>query len=205
MLPLLIEFRDAVTVSRRLIAAAHVKDATGAFAWVEADRSVVVEAAFLKVFIAWETVQERSFLEYLMGATSASGSVMPRFVQPKDRAHAAKLLIGAGRFVDWSTPDPVRRLANNFLDNGEPFESVLASIHGDLLDLKTIRNAAAHVSITTVQPLDALASRKLQKNIAGISAAALLLSTDPTSRSGATIFEAYTSVLDEAAQRIIHA
>jgi hypothetical protein len=91
------------------------------------------------------------------------------------------------------------------LANGEPFESVLASIHSDLLDLKTIRNAAAHVSTTTVQPLDALASRKLQRNISGIAAAAFLLSTDPTSRSGSTIFEGYTSVLDTAAQRIIHA
>jgi hypothetical protein len=205
MLRLLTEFRDAITMSRRLIAAAHVKDTTGMFAWDEADRFVVVEAAFLKVFIAWETIQERSFLEFLMGVASANGSVMPCFVQPKDRAHAAKLLIGLGRFVDWSTPDPVRRLANNFLANGEPFESVLASIHSDLMDLKTIRNAAAHASTTTVQPLDALASRKLQRNISGISAAAFLLSTDPTSRSGSTIFEGYTSVLDAAAQRIIHA
>jgi hypothetical protein len=204
MLPLLTEFREAVTISNRLIAAAHVKDTTGAFAWNEADRFVVVEAAFLKVFIAWETIQEKSFLEFLMGAPSASGSVMPCFVQPKDRAHAVRLLIGMGRFVDWSTPDPVRRLANNFLANGEPFESVLASIYSDLIDLKTIRNAAAHVSTTTIQPLDALASRKLQRNISGISPAAFLLSPDPTSSLGSTIFEGYTSVLDAAAQRIIH-
>jgi hypothetical protein len=89
--------------------------------------------------IAWETIQERAFVEYLMGVTSAAGNIMPRFVQPSDRAHASKMLIGQGRFVDWSTPDPIRKLANNFLGNGEPFETVLASIHADLIDLKTIR------------------------------------------------------------------
>jgi hypothetical protein len=140
-----------------------------------------------------------------MGIASASGSTIPCFVQPADRAHASKLLIGLGRFVDWSTPDPVRRLANNFLANGEPFERILASIHSDLMDLKTIRNAAAHLSTTTVQPLYALASRKLQRSVSGISAAAFLLSTDPTSPSGSTIFDGYTLVLDAAAHSIIHA
>ena len=67
MLPLLIEFRDAITVSRRLIAAAHQKDATGAYTWAEADRSTVVEAAFLKVFIAWETIEEGLLLNIWWG------------------------------------------------------------------------------------------------------------------------------------------
>jgi hypothetical protein len=204
MLPLLIEFRDAITVSRRLIAAAHQKDATGAYTWAEADRSTVVEAAFLKVFIAWETIEERSFIEYLVGAPSATGNVIPCFVQPRDRAHAAKLLIGVGRFVDWSTPDPVRKLASNFLANGEPFERVLASIQSDLIDLKTIRNAAAHLSTTTAHLLDALASRKLQRNVSGMSAATFLLSIDPTSTTGLTVFDGYTSVLDAAAYSITH-
>ena len=115
MLPLLIEFRDAITVSRRLIAAAHQKDTTGSYNWAEADRSTVVEAAFLKVFIAWETIEEKSFIEYLVGSPSATGNVIPCFVQPRDRAHAAKLLIGVGRFVDWSTPDPVRETCEQLL------------------------------------------------------------------------------------------
>jgi hypothetical protein len=205
MLPLLTEFRDAIAISRRLIAAAHMRDTSGVYIWTEVDRFTVVEAAFLKVFIAWETIQEKSFIEYLMGATSAAGNVVPRFAQPRDRAHAAKLLIGVGRFADWTAPDSVRKLAINFLENGGPFESVLASIQGELIDLKTVRNAAAHLSTTTALTLNSLASRKLHRNVSGMSAAAFLLSTDPTSTSGSTIFDGYTSVLDAAAYGIIYA
>jgi hypothetical protein len=204
MLPLLIEFREAITVSRRLIAAAHQKDTTGSYTWAEADRSTVVGAAFLKVFIAWETIEEKSFIEYLVGSPSAAGNVIPCFVQPRDRAHAARLLIGVGRFVDWSTPDPVRKLARNFLANGEPFERVLASIQSDLIDLKTVRNAAAHLSTTTAPLLDALASRKLQRNVSGMSAAAFLLSNDPASTAGLTVFDGYASVLEAAAYNLTH-
>lgn len=205
MLPLLIDFRNGMALSRRLIAAAHVTDATGAYLWAEADRQIVVEAAFLRVFIAWETIQESAFIEFMMGSPSAAGNVVQCFVQPRDKSHATKVLIGVGRFVDWSTPDPVRKLAGNFLVNGEPFESVLASIHSDLTDLKTIRNAAAHLTSTTAQPLDGLASRKLQRAVSGISAATLLLSPDPTSTSGSTIFESYALMLDAAAHRLVHA
>ncbi len=205
MLPLLTEFRNAINLSRRLIAAAHLMDAAGVYVWPDADRLIVVEASFLKVFIAWETIQESAFLEYMMGIASAAGNIIPRFVQPSDRDHAAKMLIGQGRFVDWSSPDPIRKLARNFLGNGEPFETVLASIHSDLIDLKTIRNAATHLTTTTSQPLNALASRKLQRSVSGMSAASLLLSTDPTSSTGSTIFDAYVSMLDAAAHSIIHA
>jgi hypothetical protein len=38
-----------------------------------------------------------------------------------------------------------------------------------------------------------------------MSAAAFLLSIDPTSTAGSTIFDGYTSVLDAAAYGIIHA
>lgn len=205
MLYLLTEFRDAVNLSRRLMTAAHVMDTAGNYIWAEIDRFVVVEAAFLKTFIAWETFQEKAFVEYMVGVVSAAGRNVPCFAQPQDRAHALKMLIGWGRFVDWSTPDSVRKLAANYFAGGEPFESALASIHGDLTDLKTIRNAAAHLSTTTAQPLDALASRRLQRNLSGISAAKFLLSGDPNSAAGTTIYDAYTLMLDAAAHSIAHA
>lgn len=205
MLHILQEFRDSVVVARRLITAAHATDANGAFVWPEQDRWTVSEAAFLKVFIAWESLQEKAFIEYLVGTASGAGNVVQRHATPLDRAHANQMLIGVMRFVDWSTPDVVRKLSKNFFVNGEPFEGVLASIHSDLLDLKTIRNAAAHLATSTTQQLDALASRKLQRSVTGISTATLLLSVDPSSAAGNTIFETYVALLDAAAHGIVNA
>lgn len=205
MLNRLTDFRNSVALAYRLIGAAHAKDGTGAFTWPQSDREFVVEAAFLKAFIAWETIQEEVFVDYLVGMPSASGNTMTRYGQPLDRAHANRLLIGIGRFADWSTPDTVRKLANNFLQNGEPFERILSSSHSDLIDLKTIRNAAAHVSSSTTQQLDGLASRRLGRNVSGITVADFLLAMDPASPASATIFDSCVLTLDSAAHGIVHA
>ena len=205
MLHLLQEFRDSIAAARRLIAAAHVTDATGSFIWPEQDRQTVSEASFLKVFIAWESLQEKAFIEYLVGTASGAGNTVRCHATPLDRTHANQMLVGIMKFVDWSTPDVVRKLSRNFFVGGEPFEGTLAGIHSDLLDLKTIRNAAAHLASSTAQQLDALASRKLQRSVSGISAASFLLSVDPTSTAGDTILEVYVALLDAAAYRIVNA
>jgi hypothetical protein len=200
----LTEFRNTIDQYRRLIAAGHVMDAKVVYSWPGPDRLVVVERLFEGLH-HMGNIQEKAFIEYIMGTTSAAGNIVARYAQPTDRAHALKMLIGFGRFFDWSTPDPVRRLANNFVSNGEPSEGVLAAIQSDLMDLKTIRNAAAHLSTTTAQPLDALASRKLQRDVTSISAAAFLLSRDPASGGAMSVFESYVGLLDVAAHRIVHA
>ena len=90
MLHILQEFRDSIVVARRLITAAHTTDAAGSFVWPEQDRSTVSEAAFLKVFIAWESLQEKAFIEYLVGTASGAGNVIQRHASPLDqigRAH----------------------------------------------------------------------------------------------------------------------
>jgi hypothetical protein len=205
MLNLLNDFRRSVETCRRLVTAAHAADANNAYLWPESDRSTVIEAAFLKFFISWEYFQESAFIEYLMGTISAAGNVIQRYATPPDRGHAAQMLVGLMRYVDWSTPDNVRKLGRSFFLGGEPFETTLASIQSDLFDLKTIRNAAAHLATNTSQQLDALASRKLQRVVSGVAVSTLLLSVDPGSVSGATIFETYIALLDAAADRIVNA
>jgi hypothetical protein len=78
-------------------------------------------------------------------------------------SHVNDMLMGSGQraFVDWSTPETVRKIGRMCFANGDPYETVLSSIHTDLLDLKTVRNAASHVSSTTTAALDALATRRL--------------------------------------------
>lgn len=96
---------------------------------------------------------------------------------------------------DWSTPDTVRVLASAVFDAGGPFVAALGSSHQDLLDLKTIRNATAHMITTTQAALDSLATRKLQHRKANMTAAAVLLSTNPSSTPPETIFQSYVQML----------
>jgi hypothetical protein len=197
-------FRDVVTEVNGLIAAAHTISAAGAPLWSAPQTQFITESAFLKMFIAWESFLEKSFLLYLMGNNSVTGNVIVKFATPVSEDHANKMLIGTMKYVDWSTPETVKKFANIYFDNGEPYETVISSIHGHLADLKIIRNASAHLSSTTSANLDRLATRLLGVPSVGISVYTLILSNDPTLPPN-TILQSYQSYLDSAAELISNA
>jgi hypothetical protein len=205
MILILQSFRNTCADARRFVAAAHVQNPPGgAYLWPQADRFLAVEAAFLKTFIAWEHFQEEAFHHLLLGRPTGSGRVIARFALPLDAEHATRILVGTAKHVDWSVPDTVRKLAKLYLQGGDPFENVLPAVHSDLLDLKTIRNAAAHLSTTTTAPLEALASRLLGVQASKTNVAELLLSAVP-GQLGLTIFGKYAQILDTAANQIVMA
>lgn len=163
--------------------------------------NVITESAFLKMFIAWESFLEKSFIHYLTGNSSTSGKTFTCFASPRDEAHASQILIGMNKYVDWSTPETVRKLSKIFFDNGEPYETVLSSITSDIYDLKAIRNSAAHISSTTSKNLDGLGTRKLQRPCNNITVYDLILAIDP-SNSSKTILQTYQDTLEAAACQI---
>ncbi|MGI8484253.1 MAG: hypothetical protein ACR2OU_08315, partial [Thermomicrobiales bacterium] len=95
--------------------------------------------------------------------------------------------------------------AGLFFEGGDPFETVLAQVNSDLLDLKTVRNAAAHLASTTNAQLDALATRKLSTPIAGMTVAKFVMTADPHSATGQSILQTYEATLDTAAHLIANA
>lgn len=194
-------FRDAVTSVNGLIASAHKVDATGARLWTLDETKFITESAFLKMFIAWESFLEGSFILYLTGNASIAGTILTKYANPIDEDHAHKILIGVMKYVDWSKPDVVRRFAKLYFDSGEPYETVLSSTQSDLVDLSIIRNSSAHISHTTSNKLDALATRKLGHPVTGATVYDLILATDPL-HPGATILGNYQSILDAAAYLI---
>ena len=155
------DYRSSVGQARSLITAAHLQEPRGAYLWPIDHRRVITHAEFLQVFIAWESFLEGSLNDYMMGELSVGGNLVSRWVNPPTPEHARSMLIGTQRFVDYTDAGKVRRLAKLYLDAGGPFDTVLASIDQDIQDLKTIRNAAAHLSSTTSSQLDGLATRKL--------------------------------------------
>lgn len=74
-------------------------------------RSTLIEVAFLRSFLAWESFLEESFLLYLLGKKPRKRRRPPkRYVTPRDREHALTLMLPEkGRdFVMWDNPDQVR-------------------------------------------------------------------------------------------------
>ena len=199
------DFRDTVAFTNRVVASTHAIDASGQLVLPLDQRAFITQSAFLKSFIAWEAFLERSFLLFMTGKISTTGKRISSYVSPIDSDHANRIAIGTQKYVDWSNSEIVRKLANLYFSGGEPYESVLAGIHSELLDLKTIRNATAHISSTTGRALDALATRKLQRSCSGISAYELIVSVIPGSTLGQTVLATYQSHLDAAANAIASA
>jgi hypothetical protein len=206
MLQHLTAFQNSVADARGMISDANRTDAAGTHVWHSLARSMFVESSFMKIFISWEMFLERTFIDYMLGNPSTRGTLLVKHVSPLNAAHANDLLIGSGRqqFVDWSTPEIVRRISRICFENGEPYESVLSSFHSDLLDLKTLRNAASHMSSTTGPALDALATRRLQITVSSFSVAQFIQAIDPSSNGGDSILATYCSLLDSAANLIAH-
>ena len=104
LLETLQDFQDAVGKANGLIQAAYQTNANGIFLWNTENRASISEAAFLKVFIAWECFLEKSFHLFMLGTTSISGKIMTRYVIPLDLGHATRIAIGGMKYVDWSNP-----------------------------------------------------------------------------------------------------
>ncbi|MDQ5985900.1 MAG: hypothetical protein CSYNP_01617 [Syntrophus sp. SKADARSKE-3] len=195
-------YRIEVALYNGFISRAFTQDSSRNYILTEQERSFVVDSAFLRIFISWETFLESAFISYLIGESSTSGRVAIKYASPQDAQHACEMLIGTQKYVDWANPEIVRRLSRLYFDNGDPIYQVLSSIQSDLFDIRTIRNAAAHLSFTTGHQLDALASRKLRRPHTSITVGDLILSLDPNRTDGTTILANYLSLLDAAAFEI---
>jgi hypothetical protein len=199
------EYRDAVQEAKNLIITAHVTDAAGVALWQPAETRIITVAAFLRFYVAWEVFLEGTVNDYMTGQPTASGTPIHRYATPLNQEHASKMVIGTQKYFDFTNPDYIRTMCKLYFNGGEPFDSVISSIRGDLFDLKTIRNAAAHIASTTSIPLDALASRKLLRPQVNVNVYDFILAIDPTSRHGETILDVYSNQLDAAAHLIAFA
>lgn len=89
-----------------------------------------------------------------------------------------------------------------YFEHGYPYEPHLSAIYSDLDDLRTMRNASAHVSSTTQIALESLALRIVGQPQPGITLYQLLTMIDPRSAAGETIFLVYKNKLVVTAELI---
>jgi hypothetical protein len=195
-------FQAEVAQCDSLIISAHQTDAVGNVLFSQRDREQITVAAFLNLFIAWEGFVEAAMTDFMMGDATTNGNQPVRLVTPTTREHAVKMVIHIGRYFDYANHDNVRKIANLYFDTGYPFEVPIKSIIAELSELKTMRNACAHISSSTQTALEALATRIMGQPQPNITIYQLLTMLKPHGQGNITIFASYRDVLLIAANLI---
>lgn len=196
-------FKDAVAQCDSLIANAHKVDANGTSILPVMDQQQITTAAFLNLFIAWESFLESSVTDFMIGTPTITGTQPVRFVSPPTLDAANAMVIGGVmQHFDFAKHEYVRRSVAIFFRNGYPFEPHLTSILNDLEDLRKMRNACAHISSTTRTALESLALRIFGQPQTGITVYRMLTAVDPRSGNGNTVFVTYRDKLLVTAELI---
>jgi hypothetical protein len=196
------DFKNSVADCDGLIANAHKQDSVGAPIFPHVHQRQITTAAFLNLFISWEAFLEASLLELMVGAPTINGTAPVRYVMPIDISSAHKMVLGILAYFDFAKHENVIKVAKMYFLNGYPFEPHMSSIISDLNDLRTMRNASAHISSTTQTALESLALRIFGKPQLGVTVYRILTAVDPRSSTGDTVFVAYRDKLTVTAELI---
>ncbi len=171
-------------------------------------RERLCEIAFVILFTAWEQFLESAFEISVVDARLSS--IKSRHnVLVVDLGTAHDLIRGGQRYVDWADPNTVRTRAKVFFKNGEPFESALSAVSGDVTKMRIIRNRCVHFSQHADEQY-----QKIIREIVGsgrrISPGKLLFNSPPDGLSSAsntetyeTVFQFYAAVLATASAQIV--
>lgn len=117
------------------------------------------ERLFEHLFMHVESLFEDAFMAYTMGAFSAESVAPTRRIVLPDESVVSKLLSGQKDFPDWTQWDHIISMSELFFDPS-PF-SALRCYTARLNELKTIRNALAHISGTSQSKFQTLVRDKL--------------------------------------------
>lgn len=198
------QFQEEVDKAQAFFAIAHQTDASGKNTFDTHEREMMIESAFLKIFIVWESFLQNCFLKYMVGEMSSAGNLVTKFVSPKDMAHADQMVLGCLRFYEWSNADHLITSSEIYFADGHPFKDTLRSIKGHLDDLKVLRNSTAHKTSTTQKKLDMLITRKLGIPTSNGKVSTFILTDDPNN-PGKTVMASYVEHLKAAATCIANA
>lgn len=112
------------------------------------------------------------------------------------------MIVGNARFFDFSNPDIIGRFVDLYFENGYPFQPTLKQINLTLLDLKSLRNAAAHMSATTQKAFQAAGLRLLGRPVVGMDLYDILTANSLASSTGGTVYSDHRDKLIVAADAI---
>lgn len=164
-------------------------------------RYALVELAFLRSCLAWESFLEETFLLYILGKKPRRRKLpRKRYIFPVGQQHARNLLLPeGGTYAEWDKPDKVLTRAKRLLRGGEPFESAISPRRNTLLEMQTIRNAIAHRSQSSQLSFEKLARNMLGTLPPGLTVGSYLDTLLPHSSPPMTQFDSYLDAIEGAA------
>lgn len=198
----LASFQASALQCDRLIANAHRLDPAGIPLFPKIDQHQITVAAFLNLFVAWESFLEESLAKLMSGEPTISGGTPVRYVSPVDTGAARLLVVGVMRYFDYGNHDHVRKMVGLYFFDGYPYQPHLNAIVTDLSDLRTLRNASAHITSSTQAALESFAQRVFSIPRPGIDLYSFLMAVDPRSNLGNTVFAEFRDKLLTAAELI---
>lgn len=193
------KYRDSVQTIESYISEAHQQDSTGVYIHTQSFRQFVMAAAIVNFSIAWESFLENISCSFLMGEPDTEGNAVPCHVSAVDENHASKLLIGTNTYFDWTNPEKVKQLSELYFTSNNPIKAGISTVMVSLKNLKTIRNAAAHISVTTQASLNGLASRLMNRQVTNAVVSDVVNYNMP---DGNTVWQNIKAELDVAAENI---
>lgn len=167
-------------------------------------RDSMVELAFLRAFLAWETFLEETFILYLAGQKPPKGRAPARYAFPPNVTVAGEWVVPEGRdYANWTRADRVTVRAERFFKNGIPYAPVLRSNQNTLNDTRVLRNAIAHASVSTQAKFENLVRNKLAAYPTGLTVGGFLSTTVPHTTPPISFLEDYFAKFEAAALLIV--
>jgi len=163
----------------------------------------IVELAFMKSFLTWESFLEEAFLLYLLGDIAPTGYKPSKYVSPLNRIHAAELLKGESRHPDWTAADLVISRALRFFEHGRPFASTIKPRIRHLNNLKTVRNAVSHASAESKEKFTIFVRNELTYYPSGMTPGSFLMTLRPNSTPPQSYFAFYAEHLRAMVEAIV--
>lgn len=162
----------------------------------------MIELAFLRAFLAWESLLEESFLLYMLGEKPVRGRAPKRYVLPESRQMAVSMCAGEKRYASWDA-DEVRKRAERFFRDGRPYADALSLHQTALVDVKVVRNAVAHDSDHAWGKFRDLVRRELTIVPAGLTIGGFLNTTKPGAAPPESYLDLYLKKLDLIADQVV--
>lgn len=142
------------------------------------------EIAFLRVFLAWETFLEESFLRYMCGFSCRSGQPQRIAAGTAGKystslAQARAALHGHQHYLLWHSPGKVIARSKSFFASGA-HEVVISSNQARIEHFACIRHRVAHAQQDARQKFDAATMNLVGRRYSGSRVGRFLREADPS-------------------------
>jgi len=199
------EFRRTVKQCRRFADDAHDWALPASGPLISATRrDSIIELAFLRGFLAWESFLEESFILHMLGKQPKKGKAPHRYVMPPSRKAAFSLTADGRGYAKWEVASEVATRATRFFRDGRPYTAPLRAAQTRLDEARTLRNAVAHRSETAQKNFEALARNQLGGTLPpGLTVGGFLNTPRAASTPPESFLEHYLGSLQLVAEQIV--